>query len=224
MIDNLIMIPARAGSQRIPNKNLININGKPLIYYTINECKKIKNLADVYVSTDSDKILNYCKKFNFIFTKKRSKRLSSNKSNMNDVVQDLISYLEKKNKRYKNFFLLQPTSPLRKFQEIISCLNYFKKKKLKSLTTVSNLMEKSDEIVIKKNNKWQYLFKKKKNTLEMCNYVDGSIYICTINFFKKYKNLINKDKTFFFKTNNNYNVDVDYKHDLVLAEYFLKNK
>ncbi len=58
----------------------------------------------------------------------------------------------------------------------------------------------------------------------MCNYVDGSIYICTINFFKKYKNLINKDKTFFFKTNNNYNVDVDYKHDLVLAEYFLKNK
>ena len=44
MIENLIMIPARAGSQRIPNKNLINLNGKPLIYYTINECKKLKNL------------------------------------------------------------------------------------------------------------------------------------------------------------------------------------
>ena len=71
MIENLIMIPARAGSQRIPNKNLINLNGKPLIYYTINECKKVKKFADIYVSSDSDKILNYCKKFKFLLTKKK---------------------------------------------------------------------------------------------------------------------------------------------------------
>jgi CMP-N,N'-diacetyllegionaminic acid synthase len=223
MTENLIMIPARAGSQRIPNKNLINLNGKPLIYYTINECKKIKKYADIYVSSDSDKILKYCKKFKFLSTKKRSKKLSSNKSNMNDVVQDLILYLEKKNKRYKNFILLQPTSPLRKFKEIISCINIFKKKKLKSLVTISNLMEKSNEIIIKKNNKWKYLFKNKNNHLDLCNFVDGSIYICTIDFFKKYKDLIKKDKTFFFKVNKKYNVDVDHKYDLALAEYFLKN-
>ena len=224
MIENLIMIPARAGSQRIPNKNLINLNGKPLIYYTINECKKVKKFADIYVSSDSDKILNYCKKFKFLLTKKRSKKLASNKSNMNDVVEDLILYLEKKNKNYKNFILLQPTSPLRNFREIITCLNVFKKKKLKSLATISDLIEKPNEIIIKKNKKWRYLFNNRKNYLELCNYIDGSIYICTIDFFKKHKDLIKKDKTFFFKVNNNYNVDVDYKYDLALAEYFLKNK
>ena len=36
------IIPARAGSKGIKNKNIININGKPLIYYTIQAVKKIK--------------------------------------------------------------------------------------------------------------------------------------------------------------------------------------
>ena len=36
------IIPARAGSKGIKNKNIININGKPLIYYTIQAVKKSK--------------------------------------------------------------------------------------------------------------------------------------------------------------------------------------
>lgn len=215
------MIPARSGSQRIPNKNLININGKPLIYYTIKECKKLKKIADIYVSTDSNKILNYCKKFNHIATKKRSKRLSMNRSSMNDAMLDLILYLEKINKKYKNIILLQPTSPMRKYQEIIKCLNLFKKKKLKSLATISTLMENSNEIVVRNRKNWECLFDN-RNLNQECNYIDGSIYMCAVDFFKKYKNIYKKGETFFYKVNKSYNVDVDYKHDLVLAEYFIK--
>ena len=105
-MNNLIIIPARSSSQRITNKNLVNINGKPLIYYTINECKKLKKIADICISTDSNKIINYCKKFKYILIRKRPKKLSSNTTSMNDVILDLIKFFEKANKNYKNIILL----------------------------------------------------------------------------------------------------------------------
>jgi CMP-N-acetylneuraminic acid synthetase len=220
-MNNLIIIPARSSSQRITNKNLVNINGKPLIYYTINECKKLKKIADICISTDSNKIINYCKKFKYILIRKRPKKLSSNTTSMNDVILDLIKFFEKANKNYKNIILLQPTSPMRKYQDILRCLNLFKKKNLKSLLTISTLIEKSHEIVIKDKKNWKFLFEKKEKDKE-CNYVDGSIYICTTNFFKRYKSIYKKNKSFFYKVSKNFNIDIDYKHELVLAKYFLK--
>ena len=92
---------------------------------------------------------------------------------------------------------------------------------VKSLGKISNLIEKSHEIVIKDKKNWKYLFEKKEKGKE-CNYVDGSIYICTTNFFKRYKSIYKKNKSFFYKVSNNFNIDIDYKHELVLAKYFLK--
>ena len=60
---NIAIIPARAGSKRLKNKNLKTINGKPLIYYAINTAIKSKLFDDVVISTDSPKILNKAKKF-----------------------------------------------------------------------------------------------------------------------------------------------------------------
>ena len=56
---NIAIIPARAGSKRLKNKNLKTINGKPLIYYAINAAIKSKLFDDVIISTDSSKILNH---------------------------------------------------------------------------------------------------------------------------------------------------------------------
>ena len=56
-------LSARGGSKQIPNKNIINLNNKPLIYYSINLAKKIKKIDKVFVSTDSPKIANISKKY-----------------------------------------------------------------------------------------------------------------------------------------------------------------
>ena len=56
-----ILIPARGGSKRIPNKNVILIDGKPLISYSINEAKKLTD--NVYVSTDCENISKVAKKY-----------------------------------------------------------------------------------------------------------------------------------------------------------------
>ena len=59
----LAVIPARKGSKRIKNKNLLLLNGKPLIYYTIKAAKESKYIDDWLVSSDSDEIIKIAKFF-----------------------------------------------------------------------------------------------------------------------------------------------------------------
>ena len=58
----LALIPARGGSKGIKNKNLRRINGKPLIYYTINFINKLRFVDLKIVSSDKNEILNYAQK------------------------------------------------------------------------------------------------------------------------------------------------------------------
>ena len=69
---NIAIIPAKGGSKRLPNKNMHLINGMPLIQYTLNYVKECKEINDVYVTTDSTEIKNYCinKKIKFIMRPK----------------------------------------------------------------------------------------------------------------------------------------------------------
>ena len=57
------IIPARGDSKEIKDKNLINFNGKPLIYWTIKQALKSRKINEVVVSSDSEKIINLSKKF-----------------------------------------------------------------------------------------------------------------------------------------------------------------
>ena len=60
----LIVIPARLDSNRLPRKLLLNIHGKPLLYWTVKRVHDA-NLADVLVATDSLEIKAMCESFGF---------------------------------------------------------------------------------------------------------------------------------------------------------------
>ena len=62
-LNRLAIIPARGGSKRIKNKNLVEFNGQPIIQYTINNAKKSKLFNKIHVSTDSNKIINMVELF-----------------------------------------------------------------------------------------------------------------------------------------------------------------
>ncbi len=57
-----IIVPAREKSTRLPNKLLIEVEGKPIIQWTIENCLKVKNINRVIVATDSKKIKEALKK------------------------------------------------------------------------------------------------------------------------------------------------------------------
>ena len=59
--DFICIIPARSGSKGLKNKNLLKINGIPLVLWPINSAKKVKFIKKIVLSSDSKKILNIAK-------------------------------------------------------------------------------------------------------------------------------------------------------------------
>jgi CMP-N-acetylneuraminic acid synthetase len=53
------IIPAKGGSTRLPNKNMIDLLGKPLLYYAIDFARKSTKISDIYITTDSQNKKDY---------------------------------------------------------------------------------------------------------------------------------------------------------------------
>ena len=109
----LAIIPARGGSKGIPNKNIMDICGKPLIAYTIEAGKKSKYIDEIVVSTDSDSIKVVAEKYGAEVPFLRPQELSSDIAKSIDVVLHTIDFYKNKNMNFDYIVLLQPTSPLR---------------------------------------------------------------------------------------------------------------
>ena len=88
-------IPARSGSKGIKNKNMANLNKRPLIYYTINIAKRIKKDVYPFISTDSKKIIKYCKRFGFENRYLRPKSLSKDNSSLFPAIMHGIRWIKK---------------------------------------------------------------------------------------------------------------------------------
>lgn len=121
----LAIIPARGGSKGIPKKNIVNLAGKPLILYTIESAKKSKYLDKFIVSTDDGEIATVSKKFGAEIVK-RPEELAKDNSPTIGAIKQVINHFEEK---FDIIVLLEPTSPLRKDNDIDNALKVFIDKK-----------------------------------------------------------------------------------------------
>ena len=87
------IIPARAGSREIKKKNIIQINGHPLISYSIEAAKKSKFIKNIFVTTDGKDIARVAEKYGakIIF---RPKYISSNTAQIEPAILHAIKYIE----------------------------------------------------------------------------------------------------------------------------------
>ena len=115
---NVAIIPARGGSKRIKNKNLINFNGKPLIYYSIKAAINSGLFKKIIVSTDSKKIKKISKHFGAEVPFMRPKKISSDQAKAQDVVVHGIQYLSKKKITFDFICCIYPTAPLIRVKDI----------------------------------------------------------------------------------------------------------
>ncbi len=106
----ICIIPARSGSKRIKNKNIVKFNGKPLISYSIKTAKKSKLFDRIIVSTDSIKIKKIALRYGAEVPFLRSKKLSNDYAGTNDVLKDVVKKL--KLEKIKYIFCIYPTAPL----------------------------------------------------------------------------------------------------------------
>ncbi len=142
---NVGIIIAKSSSKRVPNKNFINFNGNPMIYWTIQSAKKSKIFDKIYISTDSEKIISRFKKYNLEFIK-RPKKLSQEKYGIDEVMNFSLSSI---NKKVNYACCLFPCAPLMNYTDIVKGFSKIKKNKYKYIFAASNYshpIEKSFKI------------------------------------------------------------------------------
>jgi len=217
----LIIIPARGGSVRIKDKNIKKFNNKPLIYWTIRAAKKSKYPNDIYVTSESKKILSISKKFgaNIIL---RPKGLSNNKIMTDASIKHAIKTIDKK---YDFIIYLQPTSPLRKNDDIDRAINIFLSSKADSLISAykTNIF-----LWGKKSNSYykpiNYNYLKRPRSQDFSNFIEnGSIYIFKPKIIKK-TNCRLGGKISVYQMPKWQSIDIDDISDFKEAEELFKKK
>ena len=129
-IKPICIIPARGGSKRIKNKNIINFFGKPMIAHAIIAAKKSNLFSSIVVSTDSQKILKVAINYGAECPYLRNKKLSDDKTSTKDVLIDSIKKLQSNDIDYH--YLIYPNAPLISSKDLIKAFNLIKKKKITS--------------------------------------------------------------------------------------------
>lgn len=219
------IIPARKGSQGIPDKNLLRLNKKPLIYYSIKSSLKSRIVNKTFVTSDSIKILDYASKMGCNILK-RPKKFANNKSTANQVIHHFLSKI---NLSLNDIIIyLQPTSPCRHYIHIDKSLRLFNKLKKPVISITKN-----QEVILK-----SYLLKGlrlispyKKNyynfnrqDLPVTYKSNGAIYIFTKKQFLKVNGFPNNDVVGYIMDKSD-SYDIDNKDNLKnVKQNLIKNK
>ena len=125
---SIAIIPARSGSKGLKDKNIKELNGKPLLAYSIEAALDSKQFDKVFVSTDSqiyaDIAIQYGADASFL----RSDKNSTDTAGSWDVVREVIDTFKSMGEEYDEIMLLQATSPLRTSEDIINAVELLKEK------------------------------------------------------------------------------------------------
>jgi CMP-N,N'-diacetyllegionaminic acid synthase len=225
----LAIIPARHGSKGLPGKNWKKLSGKPLIAWSILQAKKSNLIDKIVVSTDSEKIINILKNEEIEIIK-RNDSLALDDTPMFDVLKDIMT----SNCDFDYVLLLQPTSPLRKDNDI----DKFIKSLIDDQSTFSSIVSvckvdtwanpdncfSIDGKTIKKFNNGLLKVKTRQEVKNNYYFPNGSM------FMSNYKSLLSK-KTFY---QNNLTMgyimgkwqqfDIDDADDFLFVELMMKIK
>jgi CMP-N,N'-diacetyllegionaminic acid synthase len=169
------IIPARAGSKRLPGKNMLEIGGLPLIGFTLRAALKSTLLSRVVVTSDDESLLEWTRQAGAHQSLRRPASLATDTAETIDVVKDVLYREEAAGRPIEAVVLLQPTSPLRTAEDIDSAIRLHQRAPDRGLVSVAE---------VKGSAKWtgpirDGLFELGEETLEDGYRLNGAIYICS---------------------------------------------
>lgn len=221
------IITARGGSKGIPRKNIKNLNGKPVLAYSIEPSVASKLIKKTYVTTEDEEISKISTELNAEVID-RPQELAEDTSSSVDVVLHALDYLEKKDKLPDFFVLLQPTSPLRTTEDIDNAINLFSNNECDAVISVCEIDHSAMLSLSLKNeflvpNCDEEFLNKRRQDLPTYYSPNGAIYITTPKSLKKNRTFIPK-KTIPYVMPKERSVDLDTPFDFKLTEFILKNQ
>jgi CMP-N-acetylneuraminic acid synthetase len=136
------IVPARAGSRRLPGKNLALLDGIPLLDYSLRAAQASERLHAVVVSTDSEAIASRARGLGASVPELRPAALSGDQSPIAEVLRHVLSGYERRaGAAIAAVVLLQPTSPLRTGTDIDRAIELFERCAADTVTSVRECRE-----------------------------------------------------------------------------------
>ena len=219
----LALIPARAGSKSIKNKNLAPLANHPLIYYTIEAAKAAACIDKIVVSSDGEAILDYAASQN-IEILKRPKELATDSTQSHEVLLHALEHY----KECEHVVLLQPTSPLRTSEDIDRAYKIFVSKKANALLSVckvdskilkSFMANENGELRGIANNTYPFM---PRQNLPQTYQSNGAIYIVKRELFVENPSFL-PEHTHYYLMEEEASLDIDIMVDLQKAESRIKH-
>jgi len=219
----LAIIPARGGSKSVPNKNIKNLAGKPLICHTIDLANKINVFSNIVVSTDSDKIakISIDSGSEVVF---RPAELSDDFSRTEDALINVLDYYSSIGKKFDSVVTLEPTSPLRTMDTVLKCINRYMQSSCDSLVTIikdEGYLWKSDD-----SNNFYSLFKnqpRRRQDRSPLYKETGVIYITDVRVLMEKRSIIG-DNACHYVVGERESLDINSYMDFHIADSIMKNK
>lgn len=226
-METLFLIPARGGSKGIPRKNIKDLNGKPLIYYSIETARELANDNDICVSTDSEEIISVVKRTGLEVPFVRPSELSSDTSGSREVINHALAFFEHQGRHYEKITLLQPTSPFRIASDIQNMLNLLTNR----LDMVVSVREAHDNPYYNLFEENSYGFLEATNRTNLTRRQDmpkvyaynGSVYVIRSSSIKE-KTFSNFEKVVKYEMDAIHSIDIDTQLDWMIAEMIAEKK
>lgn len=228
------VIPARGGSKGIPKKNIKDMNGKPLIAYTIevaNRAVREGILNRCIVSTDSDEIALVSQKYGAEIPFIRPDYLAEDTAKSVDVILHALSFLEEKGEYYDAVITLQPTSPMRTYEDLIGGIVQFDNSNADSLIAVYEDVKANGFNYYRMNNRHFGIAEHpehntgiRRQDMKPMYVRNGALYITDVKVLKSTKHIIG-DIPLLYVMPKERSIDVDTMQDFEYIEWLMrKNK
>jgi len=229
MLNIIGLILARGGSKRIPNKNIKYLGGKPLIAWTIETAILSKAFTKIVVSTDCAEIAQVALKYGAEVPWLRPAELSTDESLSIDAVLHAISWMSELCLNVDGVMLLQPTSPFRTKNTILSAINSFKMNNLNPVVSFDKASIFPEWCFRKESNGlspilgWDAV-KKRSQDIRPALQLNGLVYLASPQYLIQNLNFLGPSTLPLICDDPNESIDIDTIDDWMLAEQVLNLK
>lgn len=215
---NIVIIPARGGSKRLPNKNFLLLGGIPLLAYSILFAQRNQSIVDeIYVTTDNAAI----KRLALEYGAKVIDRPDSLSGDFEPTISCVQHALNSIPDVVESVVLLQPTNPLRPENLLQEAFERYQRSDADSLFTVSRNHQKLGKIEDNCFEPYNYTIGQRSQDLEPLYYENGLLYITKANLILEGK--IVSENSIPYEVNHIFaTVDIDTQDDFDYAEYLIK--
>ena len=226
MMEGLVaVIPARGGSKGIPGKNLVPLNGRPLIHYTINAARQSKLIERVFVSTE-DTLIKVAALECGAEVIEPPADLAEDETATLPVLQHAVSHLETMGCLPGVIVLLQPTTPYRKAEDIDNAIRMLMDKDADAVVSVvrseTRGIGSSNWSKDAQNSTRPRISRDVRRQVAPQDYrVNGSIYVYRVATIKAATSYAWGRNVYGYVMDKSSSLDIDEPFDLQLAELLL---